>query len=64
MGPDFTKWVLIFVIVSPIFINVGPAFTNINLVLVNGGPGFLMVGLGFMGSWFCGSRDPGPGNRS
>ena len=43
------------------FINVGPAFTNFNLVLVNEGPGVLMVGPSFMRSWIFWVLGPGAG---
>ena len=45
MGPGFEKG-LVFFIVIPGFIKVGPVFANINLVLVNEVPGFLVMGLG------------------
>ena len=37
------------------FINIGPAFTDINLVFVNEGPDFLMLGSSVMGPLFYGS---------
>ena len=74
IGPGFTKWILVFKSgpcfqngrffhCESRFINVVPAFTKIDIVnvMVNGGPGFTMVGPGYMRSWFCGFWNLGSG---